>query len=95
MPNKKISQLNVNTNPTFLDALPIVNNNETKQISLSGLTNFVNSYSLSNLGFIIRPRPINQNVLLPENSDILYFGPLQMGTGCTITITITTTLTIT
>jgi hypothetical protein len=94
MPNKKISQLNVNTNPTFTDALPIVNGGETKQISLSGLTNYVNSYSLSNLGFVIRPRPIQQNVLLPDNSDILYFGPLQIGIGYTITVPITTTLTI-
>lgn len=95
MPNKKISQLNVNTNPTFADALPIVNGGETKQISLSGLTNFVNSYSLSNLGFIIRPRPISQNVLLPEDSDILYIGPLQIGVGYSVSIPITTTLTIT
>ena len=94
MPNKKISQLNVNTNPTFTDALPIVNSGETKQISLSGLTSYVNSYSLSNLGFIIRPRPIEQNVLLPENSDVLYFGPLTIGVGYTISIPITTTLTI-
>ena len=94
MPNKKISQLTVNSNPTFTDALPIVNENETKQISLSGVTSFVNSYSLSNLGFIIRPRPIEQNILLPENSDVLYFGPLQMGAGYTISIPITTTLTI-
>lgn len=95
MPNKKISELNVNTNPTFTDVLPIVNGGETKQISLSGLTNFVNSYSLSNLGFIIRPRPISQNVLLSENSDILYIGPLQIGVGYSVSIPITTTLTIT
>jgi hypothetical protein len=94
MPNKKISQLAVNTNPTFSDALPIVNDNETKQISLSGLTSFVNYYSLSNLGFIIRPRPIEQNVLLPEYSDILYYGPLQIGSGYQLAIPITTTLTI-
>ncbi len=92
MPNKKISQLNINTNPTFTDALPIVNGGETKQISLSGVTNFVNSYSLSNLGFVIRPRPIQQNVLLPEDSDVLYFGPLQMGDGYTITIPVGSTL---
>jgi hypothetical protein len=94
MPNKKISQLNVNTNPIFTDVLPIVNGGETKKIALSGLTNYVNSYSLSNLGFVIRPRPIQQNVLLPDNSDILYFGPLQIGIGYTITVPITTTLTI-
>ena len=94
MPNKKISQLNVNTNPTFSDALAIVNAGETKQISLSATTNYINSYSLSNLGFIIRPRPIELNVLLPENSDVLYFGPIQIGIGYNLTIPITTTLTI-
>ena len=38
-----------------------------RQISLSAVTEYVNSFSLSNLGFIIRPRPINQNVLLPQD----------------------------
>lgn len=94
MPNKKISQLNVNTNPTPSDAFAIVNSGETKQISLSAVTEYVNSQSLANLGFIIRPRPINQNVILPENSDVLYFGPLEIGTGYTITVPISTTLTI-
>ena len=44
MANKKISQLTINTTPTFTDALPIVNSGQTKQILLSGLTNFVSSY---------------------------------------------------
>ena len=93
MPNKKISQLNVNTTPSFIDVLPIVSSGETKQISLSGITDFVNSYSLSNLGFIIKPKPIKQDVILPEDSDVLYFGPLNMGDN-NLTIPLTTTLTI-
>jgi hypothetical protein len=88
MANKKISELNVNLTPTYADLLPIVNQNETKQISLNNIANAIN------LGFIVRPRPINQNVTLPEDSDILYFGPLQVGLNYNITIPITTNLTI-
>jgi hypothetical protein len=94
MPNKKISQLNYNTSPTLGDVIPIVNSGETKQISVSDLGDLINSFDLADLGFIIRPNPINKNVLLPENSDVLYFGPLYMGSG-TLTVPITTTLTIT
>jgi hypothetical protein len=93
MPNKKISQLNINTSPTPLDALPIDNNGETKQIFLSGLTEYVNSDNLANLGFIVRPRPINKDVILPDNSDVVYIGTLDMGNGA-ITIPNGSTLTI-
>ena len=93
MPNKKISQLNYNTTPTLGDVIPIVNSGETKQISVSDLGSLMNSYNLADLGFIIRPRPINQDILLPENTDVIYFGPLNMGSG-TLTVPITTTLTI-
>ena len=41
MPNKKITAFNNNNNPTLSDVFPIVNSGETKQMSLSGLTNFV------------------------------------------------------
>jgi len=44
MANKKITQLNVNTNPTSGDVFPIVNSGETKQLSLSGLTDYLNQY---------------------------------------------------
>jgi len=94
MANKKISELNYNSNPTPNDALPIVNSGETKQIHLSGLTDYVNSKSLSNLGFIIKPRPIDEDITLPVESDVLYFSPLNMGIGYTLTIPLTTTLTI-
>lgn len=93
MPNKKITQLKYNTSPTLEDVMPIVNSGETKQISVRDLADIINPYDIADLGFIIRPRPINRDVLLPENSDILYFGPLNMGSG-TLTVPITTTLTI-
>ena len=94
MANKKISELPILTTPVSNDPLAIVNNGTTKQISIGNLSIFVNANSNANLGFIIRPRPIEQNVLLPENSDVLYFGPLTMGIGYTLTIPTTTTLTI-
>lgn len=93
MPNKKISQLNYDTSPTLDDLVPIVNSGETKQITVRDLGELINSYDLANLGFVIRPRPINQDVLLPDNSDVLYFDILHLGTG-TLTIPNTTTLTI-
>ena len=88
MANKKITELNINTNPQYSDLIPIVNQNETKKISLNNLANAIN------LGFIVRPRPITQDVVLPENSDVLYFGPLQININNSLTIPITTTLTI-
>lgn len=126
MANKKISALNVNTNPTLGDVFPVVNNGETKKLSLGDYGNFIKPYvtftggtvegatdfkngltadtisattynnlpvTVAELGFIVRPRPINRDVLLPEDSDILYFGPLTMGTG-TLSVPLTTTLSI-
>lgn len=43
MSNKKITAFQYNDNPTLGDAFPIVNNDETKQMALSGLTKFVGS----------------------------------------------------
>jgi hypothetical protein len=44
MPNKRITQLNTNTNPTINDVFPIVNNNITKKLSLNGLVEFLAPY---------------------------------------------------
>jgi hypothetical protein len=44
MPNKKITQLAINNNPTLLDVFPIVNDGITKQLSLTGLTAFIGPY---------------------------------------------------
>lgn len=38
--------------------------------------------------------PINSNVLLPDNSNVEYTGPLVMGLGYSITVPLGTTLTI-
>lgn len=44
MSNRKITQLIINNNPTLLDVFPIVNNGVTKQLSLTGLTEFITPY---------------------------------------------------
>jgi hypothetical protein len=44
MPNKKITQLTINNNPTLLDVFPVVNDGITKQLSLTGLTAFIGPY---------------------------------------------------
>jgi len=93
MSNKKISQLSYNTNPTLEDLMPIVNSGETKQISVRDLADIVNPYDIADLGFIIRPNSIDRDILLPENSNVLYFDVLNMGTG-TLTVPSSTTLTI-
>lgn len=41
--NKKISQFNLATSLTNADVMPIVNGGETKKVTLSGLTSFINS----------------------------------------------------
>lgn len=46
MSNKKITAFNYNDNPTLSDAFPIVNNGETKQMTLSGLTEFIGYYTM-------------------------------------------------
>jgi hypothetical protein len=99
MANKKISALNVNTNPTMDDVFPVVNNGETKKLSLSGLTDFIAPYIeefsvLPVIGFIVSPNSINQDVNLPEESTVRYFGPLTMGSGYNLNVPLTTTLII-
>lgn len=99
MANKKISALNVNTNPTMGDVFPVVNNGETKKISFSGLTELIAPYIetssvLPVLGFIITPDSINQDIDLPEESTVRYFGPITMGLTYTLNVPTTTQLII-
>ena len=44
MSNKKITAFDYNNNPTLSDVFPIVNSGETKQMTLSGLTDFIGLY---------------------------------------------------
>lgn len=52
-----------------------------------------NQTSISSNGFKVIG-PINSNVLLPDNSNVQYTGPLVMGLGYSITVPLGTTLTI-
>lgn len=51
MANKKITQLSVNTNPSGSDVFPIVNGGETKQLTLSGLTAYLEPFLASDYVF--------------------------------------------
>ena len=80
MSNRKITQLNTNTNPTLSDVFPIVNNNITKKLSLDGLVTFLTPYfsgETDNTSVIITGGTYNNNngVLSLTNS-----------TGGTVTI---------
>jgi hypothetical protein len=44
MPNKKITQLTINNNPSLSDVFPVVNDGITKQLSFTGLTAFIAPY---------------------------------------------------
>ena len=50
MSNKKITAFEYNNNPTLSDVFPIVNNDETKQMTLSGLTDFIGTINTSLTG---------------------------------------------
>ena len=50
MSNKKITAFQYNDNPTLIDVFPIVNNDETKQMTLSGLTDFIGTINTSLTG---------------------------------------------
>jgi hypothetical protein len=52
-----------------------------------------NQSAISSNGFKVIG-PINSNVLLPDNSNVEYTGPLVMGLGYSITVPLGTTLTI-
>lgn len=77
--------------------------------TISGLTTFVTGLSadsvsattyynlpkgLSDLGFYVKPNIINQNVVLPGDSQVTCFSPLNMGFGYTLIIPLNTTLNV-
>lgn len=44
MSNKKITQLNINVNPSISDVIPIVHSGQTMQISISGVTDLIKPF---------------------------------------------------
>ena len=51
MPNKKISELNENINPSGSDIFPVVHNGETMKQTLSGLTNYISDAETERVDF--------------------------------------------
>ena len=83
MPNKKISQLNYNTNPTLGDLMAIVNSGETKRISVSDLSVIMNPYDIRVTGGTYN----NGTAIFTNNT-----GGTFSVTGLTTTFTGITTL---
>jgi hypothetical protein len=94
--NKRINQFNTDTNLTGNELILIMDNGITKNMELTNVKDFVLSgeSTLSNLGFIITPEIINQDVELPDNSTVYYNGPLEIASGYTLTVPTGTTLVI-
>lgn len=66
MPNKKLTQLPVNTSPTSLDIFPVVNSGVTTQLSLGNLTKYLNN------NFFTKHWLENKNItLLPDESLVI------------------------
>ena len=77
MPNKKISELNNNSHPSGENLLPIVASGETKNISLSGLSNFISE------GFSGGKKFIKENdvVIIKSGFQYLVYGDLVLQGG--------------
>ena len=79
MPNKKISQLPVNTNPNSSDVFPVNSNGVTTQLSLDDLTKYLNN--------IILPKhwQSNQNIQLSPDETLVISGNYVLsGTNLTL-----------
>jgi hypothetical protein len=94
--NKRINQFNTDVILTGEELILIMDNGVTKNMELTNVKDFVLSgeSTLSNLGFIITPEVINQDVELPDNSTVYYNGVLEIGSGYTLTIPSGTTLVV-
>ena len=94
--NKRINQFGTDIILTGEELILIMDNGVTKNMELTNVKDFVLSgeSTLSNLGFVITPEVINQDVELPDNSTVYYYGTLEIGSGYTLTVPSGTTLVI-
>lgn len=94
--NKRINQFNTDIILTGNELILIMDNGVTKNMELTNVKDFVLSgeSTLSNLGFIITPEVINQDVELPDNSTVYYYGTLEIGSGYTLTVPSGTTFVV-
>ena len=94
--NKRINQFNTDEILTGNELILIMSDGVTKNMELTTVKDFVLSgeSALSNLGFVINPNVINQDIELPDNSIVYHYGEVEMGSGYTLTIPSGTTLVI-
>lgn len=88
-PNSQIIVYNEDVN--FTERKSQLSNDVQSVITYQDILNDVSSSSIYSNGFIV-VGPLNGNIVLPNNSNIQYNGPLIIGS--TLTVPIGTTLTI-
>jgi len=83
-----------NPNVNLTERKSTLNNNIQQVLTYEEIINSagITSSSISANGFVVSGA-INNNILLPENSNVSYNGPLSIGTG-SVTIPAGTTLSI-
>jgi hypothetical protein len=93
---KRINQFNLDSNLTGNELILTMDNGITKNMMLDNVKDFIlnNDNSLTDLGFITSPNTITQDITLPEDSNVYYYGDLSIASGYTLTIPSGTTLTI-
>jgi hypothetical protein len=94
--NKRINQFNTDSNLTGNELILMMEDGITKNMVLTTVKDFILSgeSAYSNLGFIIAPTEITQDVVLPDDSIVYYYGDLNIASGYTLTIPSGTTLEI-
>ena len=92
--NKRINQFITDTNLTGSELVLMMDNGVTKNMVLTSVKDFIldGASSLPELGFITAPLVINQDITLPDNSIVYYYGDLTIASGYTMTIPSGTTL---
>lgn len=89
MANKEIRQFNPLSAATGNELLLFMLSGVTKNMTLDVAKDYIfGGYggNLSYLGFNIIPNEISQDITLPENSTIYYYGDLNIASGYTLTI---------
>lgn len=97
MANKEIRQFNSLSAATGSELLLFMLSGVTKNMTLDVAKDYIfGGYggNLSYLGFNIIPNEISQDITLPENSTIYYYGDLNIASGYTLNIPTGTTLTL-
>lgn len=84
-----IEDINI-TGGTYSNGVAIFTNTTGGTFSVTGF--YTGSTSLPELGFNITPNEITQDITLPDDSTVYYYGELNIASGYTLTIPSGTTL---